>query len=204
VPSVRRDPPASCQLHFALPAAPLLLGNADKQGINRFLLDEFLEHMLRHFEIGRLRQDFQFELVRRPFSALLALELNPIFSRDFACNIDVRRPAPRPFQVDSANNFSASVCVLQVHVRPCSPNPVIESIDGVYDSLSYDRRDNGTCDSGFHSYISRGNLSVEPLAKGVRPRVEEVRCVPAALLDLIDVNRRVIAGAECKRRATHN
>jgi hypothetical protein len=74
--------------------------------------------MLRHFEIGQLRQDFQFELVRRPFSALLASELNPIFSRDFAYNIDVTRPAPRPFQVDDANNFSVSVSVLQSMYGP--------------------------------------------------------------------------------------
>ena len=51
--------------------------------------------MLRHFEIGQLRQDFQFELVRRAFAPLLAGELEPIFAGNFPDQIVVARPGAR-------------------------------------------------------------------------------------------------------------
>ena len=83
-----------------------------KQRIDCFLLDEFLEQMLRHFEIGELRQDFQFEFVRRAFAPLLAGELEPISASNFPHRIVVARAAPRPFQIDGANNFPIGISVL--------------------------------------------------------------------------------------------
>jgi hypothetical protein len=35
----------------------------NKKRIARFLLDEFFKYMLRHFEIGKLRQDLQLEFI---------------------------------------------------------------------------------------------------------------------------------------------
>ena len=88
-----------------------------KQRIDRFLLDEFFEHMLRHLVVGELRQDVEFELVHRMVAPLLTGELKPIFARNFAHDIDITRSAPRPFQIDSANNFSISVSMLDLEGR---------------------------------------------------------------------------------------
>ena len=49
-----------------------------------------------------------------------------------------------------------------------------------------------------------GNLSVGPAFTGIRPRVEEVRCVPAALLEFFDVDGRIVAGRQCKRQTSHD
>ena len=83
-----------------------------KQRIDRFLFDQFFEHMLCHLEIGELRQDIEFKLAYCAFTPLLGREVKPILARHFAHHIAVTHAAPRPFQINGANNLPVSLWIL--------------------------------------------------------------------------------------------
>jgi hypothetical protein len=83
-----------------------------KQRIDGLFLDEFFEHMLRHFEISQLRQDFQFEFIRGAIAPLLPRKLEPISPGNFPHHIMVAFSAPGPLQINGANNFPVSASML--------------------------------------------------------------------------------------------
>src|SRR5882724_3398170 len=86
----------------------------DKERIGRCLFDKLFKEMLCDFEIGELRQNFQFQLVRRAFAPLFARQVEPVFSRNFAHQVMVARASPRSFQVDRASDFAIGVSMLDL------------------------------------------------------------------------------------------
>src|SRR5215475_4335219 len=84
----------------------------DKQRINRFIFDEFLEYMLRHLEVSELRQNFEFEIVHSAFAAFPGRQVKPILACDFAHQIPVSHAAPRSFQINRPGDVSVSVPML--------------------------------------------------------------------------------------------
>ena len=67
--------------------------------------------MLRDFEIGQLRQDFELQLAGRSLSSFLAGNIEPILARDFPDKIGITRAPPRLLQINRAHSFPIRIAV---------------------------------------------------------------------------------------------
>ena len=71
----------------------------DEERIEGFFLDQFFEDVLRDFEVGQLRQDFQLELIGARDRAVPRRDNRTNLSRRLpAHEIVITRAAPGPFQ----------------------------------------------------------------------------------------------------------
>ena len=83
----------------------------DEQRIERLFFHQLFKHMLGHFEISQLRQDFELQLAARARAPFLARNLEPILARDFTDKIDIACPPPRSLQIDRPYHFSSGVAM---------------------------------------------------------------------------------------------
>ena len=67
----------------------------DEKRVECFLFHQFFENVLRHFEIGQLRENFHAKIFR-PLPPFFARDFKPIRARHLPHQIVITRPAPRP------------------------------------------------------------------------------------------------------------
>src|SRR5712691_3837993 len=87
----------------------------DKERIECFFFDQFLEDVLGYLEIGEGRHNFNAQLASGALPPLLAGQLKPIFSGNVADKIDISSASPGTLKIDRAVHFSIGVAMFYLH-----------------------------------------------------------------------------------------